>query len=99
MSSHNKRPILFDPRSGRKFKRRLITSIVGYIVIFGYGYVVAIVLGRLGIRFGLGKFPNIVLVLSAAGGSMSIFAQLWNKYLASRPIHKPLVWLFFYEVK
>jgi len=99
MNAGNRRPIILDPRTGRRLRRRLITPILGFVLIGTYGYFVAIALGRLGIALGIGKQLNIVLVLSFVAGSMILFTRMWNKYLALRPIDKPLMWLFFYEVK
>jgi hypothetical protein len=71
-----------------EMRQRLATLIVYYTVQCGalgaYGWYMSHFLARIGIRPGLGMFPNVVVVFAVVVGSAVVLQRLLNRFALRR---------------
>jgi hypothetical protein len=90
---------IFNAATGNEVRFRWTPRIIYYAVCAAYGWYMAHLLGRMGIRLGLRVIPNITMVFTVVIGGMLMLRWLFNKYLGERPVHQWLIPIIFYEVK
>ncbi len=72
------------PTPHRRLAALLVYYAVQCVVLGAYGWYMAHVVGRIGIRLGLGTLPNIVVTFGVVLGSAVAVQRLLDKYAFGR---------------
>jgi hypothetical protein len=79
---------LFNATTGNEMRFRWTPRILYYAAFGAYGWYMAHIVGRIGIRLGLGMIPNVIIVFSVVVGPLFLIQWVIWRRLGKRRVSR-----------